>query len=130
MWVGWQLSCAALIAVSGLAAGCASVSQSAHSDGTAASRTTLVVENNNWADMAVYLVQNGMRARIGTAPSFGRSNFVLPDALIGAGGRIRILADPIGSSQGYLSDDILVGRGQQVRLRLENNVALSSYSVF
>jgi hypothetical protein len=130
MRTGLQSFCAALIAVSGLQAGCASVSQNADSDEPATSRTTLVVENNNWADMAVYLINNGTRARLGSAPSFSRTRFVLPDALVGARGQIRILADPIGSSQRFLSDEILVRPGQQVRLRVENNVALSSYAVF
>jgi hypothetical protein len=43
---------------------------------------------------------------------------------------LRLLADPIGSSQVFVSQPIHVQPGQQVRFRLENNVQLSSYSVF
>jgi hypothetical protein len=117
---------AALVAAVGLGA-CAPLSQGAE---TMDKRTTLIVENNNWADMTVYLVRDGMQSRVGSVPSLSRSRFVLSDALVGGLGEIRLLADPIGSSQRFLSQPIHVLPGQQVQFRLENNVQLSSYSVF
>jgi hypothetical protein len=121
-----HLLSAALIAA-GLGA-CAPQYQGNQAGQPAAKNTTLIVENNNWADMTVYVVISGFRARVGSVASFSQARFVLSEALIGAGA-IRLLADPIGSNQAFISDPIHVNPGQQVRFRLENNVRLSSYSV-
>jgi hypothetical protein len=129
MSIKMQLMSVALAAVTAGAA-CASYSQGGGTDQLLNERTTLLVENNNWADMTVYVVRNGIRARVGTVPSFGRARFVLSDALVGGSGELRLLADPIGSNNRFLSDPIHLGPGQQVRFRLENNVQLSSYSVY
>ncbi|MGH7468537.1 MAG: hypothetical protein ACRENP_11305 [Longimicrobiales bacterium] len=118
------------LAAAAMGSACASNSQGPQSDQSLSRQTTLLVENNNWSDMAVYLVRNGLRARVGTVPSFSRARFVLSDALVGGVADLRLLADPIGSNQKYLSDPIRLGPGQQVRFRLENNVQLSSYSVY
>ena len=99
------------------------------STGFTTDKTMLVVENNNWADMTMYLIRNGTRMRIGSVPSLGTERFVLSEAMIGGVGDIRILADPIGSSATWLSQPLVVMPGQEVRFRLENNVQLSSYSV-
>ena len=120
---------AALLAVIALSA-CAPVSRGGQAGEFQQEKATLLVENNNWADMAIYLVRDGMRTRLGTAPSLGRTRFVLPDAMIGGSGELRLLADPIGSTQRFLSQPIHVTPGDQVRFRLENNVQLSSYSVY
>lgn len=90
---------------------------------------TMVVENNNWHDMTVYLVRNGTRSRLGSVPSMGRANFVLGPGLIGGSGEIRLLADPLGSTRKFLSEPILVFPGRQVRFKVENNLAISSYMV-
>ena len=124
----WVLS-AALVATTGLG-GCASKAATGEAGDTLRERTTLTVENNNWQDMTVYLVRDGVRARLGSVPALGRSNFTLPEALIGGSGEVRLMADPLGSSSRFTTQPINLMRGQQVRFRLENNVQLSSYLVF
>jgi hypothetical protein len=110
--------------------GCGSVNSSAARSEVGGEQTTLVVENNNWLDMTVYVVRNGMRSRVGSVPSLSRSKFVLAPSLIGGSGNFRILADPLGSSTGYTSDPIFVTTGQEVRFKVENNLRTSSYAVY
>jgi hypothetical protein len=93
-------------------------------------RTTMTVENNNWSDMTVYLLREGVRTRLGVVPSMGRSNFTLSSALIGGNGDLRVMADPLGSNQRWTSQPMLITPGSQIRFRLENNVNLSTYSVY
>jgi hypothetical protein len=93
-------------------------------------RATLVVENNNWADMTLYLVRDGSRMRLGSAPSMSRSQFVITGAMLNGAGEVRIMADPLGGSRAWTSAPILVAPGNQVRFRLENNVSLSTYAVY
>lgn len=88
------------------------------------------VENNNWADVVVYGVRNGVRTRLGTVTSMGRERFVLPAGLLGGGADLRLLADPIGGATPYLFPPVLVQRGQRIELRLENNLRMSSVAVW
>ena len=90
----------------------------------------LVVENNNWQDMALYILRSGSRWRIGSVPSFTKARFVLNETLIGGTGEIQLMADPIGSNARFVSEPLVVQPGQQVSFRLENNLAVSSYSVW
>ena len=92
-------------------------------------RTILTVENNNWADMTMYLVRDGVRARLGHVTSMGRGRFVVPAPLLSGAAHVRIMADPIGSSQYWMSQPIMITPGAQVSFRLENNVQLSSFMI-
>ena len=127
MSIKTHLLSAALIAASALSA-CAP--HSGRAGQLQRVQTTLMVENNNWMDMTVYVVRDGLRSRVGSVTSFTRSRFVLTPAMIGGVGEIRLLADPLGSNQQFLSEPILVNEGQQVRFRVENNMQLSSYTVY
>ena len=122
------LLAAALVAVA-LAGACAPMAQARGPNGIGQEQTALIVENNNWQDMALYLLRSGTKVRIGSVPSFSKARIPLSGALIGAG-EIQLLADPIGSNRRFVTEPINVQPGQQVLFRLENNLAVSSYSVW
>ena len=122
------LLAAALVAVASAGA-CAPMAQARGPDGVGQEQTALIVENNNWQDMALYLLRSGTKVRIGSVPSFSKARIPLSGALIGAG-EIQLLADPIGSNRRFVTEPINVQPGQQVLFRLENNLAVSSYSVW
>lgn len=119
---------AALAASASLAACAPAMS----SDGAATmpEQTALVVDNNNWTDMTLYVLRDGMRVRIGSVTALSKARFRLSDALIGGAGDVRILADPLAAGDRFVSHPLTILPGQEVRLRLENNIALSSYSVW
>lgn len=119
---------AALVASASLAACTPAMSNSG--EAMLPDHTTLIVENNNWTDMTVYVLRDGSRARIGSVTGLGKARFRLSDALIGGAGDVRILADPLGAGERFVSHPLTILPGQEVRLRLENNIALSSYSVW
>ena len=120
---------AAFVVAVGLG-GCAPKQYEASDVAAMEERATLVVENNNWADMTIYALRDGVRARVGQVTALSRSRFVLPQSVTAGTGELRIMADPIGSAQRWTSQPIVVLPGQELRFRLENNVNLSSYSVF
>ena len=122
------LLAAALVAVASAGA-CAPMAQARGPGGIGQEQTALIVENNNWQDMALYLLRSGTKVRIGSVPSFSKARIPLSGALIGAG-EIQLLADPIGSNRRFVTEPINVQPGQQVLFRLENNLAVSSYSVW
>jgi hypothetical protein len=99
--------------------------------GAPESQTTLVVENNNWSDMVIYLARGASRARLGSVTSMGTAKFRISDAMAGGGyGEVRIIADPIGSDRTYTSPVINIVPGSQVELYLQNNIQVSSFSVY
>ena len=92
--------------------------------------TTLIVQNNNWHDMVIYVVTGSQRARIGSVNSMSTTRFRITDSLAGGFGQLRLVADPIGSNRAYALPIINVVPGSEVQVRIENNIAASSYSVF
>jgi len=95
-----------------------------------ARQVVVEVENYNWADIVVYAVRGGHRTRLGMVTSMGRERFVLPSAVITATTNVQLIADPIGGGAPYVFPPVIVERGQRVELRLENNLGLSSVSVW
>ncbi|MBW3572067.1 MAG: hypothetical protein KY467_13280, partial [Gemmatimonadetes bacterium] len=69
--------------------------------GKAAPTTVVDVANNGFADVTVYVVQSGMRWRLGTVTGLSEQRFTLRPST--HGGNVHLLADPIGGSPGYLS---------------------------
>jgi len=120
---------AALIASASFAA-CAPAMKNTEDVALGNEQTMLVVQNYNWTDMTLYVLRDGTRARIGSVTGLGQGRFRLSDALVGGAGDIRILADPLGAGERFVSHPLTILPGQEIRLRLENNIALSSYSVW
>jgi hypothetical protein len=109
---------------------CAPLSEQAELN-TPETRTTLVVQNNNWSEMVIYVVRGSTSARLGSVAGLATAKFPIPDVLSGGPyGEVRIMADPIGSNRVYTSEVIHIVPGTQVELSLANNLAMSYYSVF
>ena len=90
----------------------------------------VTVENQNWSDMVVYVVQGGLRMRLGMVTSMRSATFRLPAMFLGHSGDIRLVADPVGSSETYVSDIIQVRDGQQISLSVQNSLQLSNVAVW
>jgi hypothetical protein len=119
------LACAAL-ALAVIA--CSQSTRSAGPSGAApASATTVIVENNNWLDMNVYVLRSGARLRLGTVPSIATRRFALPAGATIATNDVRLEADPIGSSRSFVSSPIPFIEGDDIIWRLENYLPLSSF---
>lgn len=109
--------------------GCAPATEQAEL-GAPEGQTTLVVENNNWSDMVIYVTRGASRTRIGSVTSMRTATFRITDSMAGGGyGEVRIIADPVGTDRTYTSPVINIVPGSQVQLRLQNNVQVSSFSV-
>ena len=117
-------------ATAGTLGACAPLSEQAEFN-TPETRTTLVVQNQNWSEMVIYLVRGTTRARLGSVLGMNSAKFQIPDVLSGGPyGELRVMADPIGSNRVYTSEVIHIVPGTQVELNLANNLAMSHYSVF
>ena len=78
---------------------------------------TLEVENQNFLDMTVYVVDGGVRQRLGVARGNSTTSLAIPDRLIrGGASPLRFLADPIGGEGLPVTEEIVVEPGDTVRL--------------
>ncbi|HEX6308689.1 MAG TPA: hypothetical protein VFZ69_10905 [Longimicrobiales bacterium] len=111
-------------------AGCASETDDTPKNAFGEGTATVVVQNNNWADMTVYAVRNGLRMRLGMVVSMGAQRFKLPRNALGGAGDLRLLADPIGSDAVFRTQPLLVAPGQLIEFTLQNNLAHSTSTVW
>lgn len=88
------------------------------------------VENLNWADMNVYVVQGGARMRLGTVNSMNSQTFRVPASVMRNAAYVRILADPVGSFNTFTSQEVRMLPGQRLELRVQGSLALSSVAVY
>jgi hypothetical protein len=91
---------------------------------------TVRVSNHNFSDVTVYVVQSGMRSRLGMVTGLTTRRFRMPMGMSTDAGDVRIYADPIGGSQGYLSPPVRVRPGQALDLTLGAILNLSSLAVW
>lgn len=111
-------------------AACARGGSDKPSLGKPAPGAIVVVANHNFADMNLYVVQSGMRVRLGTVTGLTTHRFRLPREVTRSVADLRILADPIGGAQTYLSPPVRVHPGQSLELILGANLNLSSLAVW
>ena len=118
-----SITAAALLVFS---AGCTSTSRlSPPSDAV----TTVIVRNNNFNDMNVYIISiGGARTRLGFAPGETTTSLVLP-ASATSSGSVRIVADPVGGTVVARSGELSVNPGDTIDFTIEQNVALSMATV-
>lgn len=92
--------------------------------------TTVEVQNQNWSDVRIYVLHAGSRFRLGTVTSMARTSFTLPRSLQHSVTGIRIVAHPIGSNEQFALPTVSAVPGQTVSLRLENQLSISSVTVW
>ena len=80
--------------------------------------TILVVDNQAFPDMTIYVLEGSRRVRLGLATGNAQTKFTLPKYLVRTLTSIRFMADPIGSSRAPVSDEITVSPGDEVSLRI------------
>lgn len=80
--------------------------------------TTVLVENQAFPDMTIYVLEGGRRIRLGLANGNSSTRFVIPKYLIRNLSTLKFQADPIGSQRAPVSDEITVSPGDEVTLRI------------
>lgn len=94
----------------------------------AAGSITVDVRNDNFADMDVYVVAEGLPTRLGTVTGNSRGSFRL-DASFVPTDQLRVVATPIGGNGRASSGTLLVSPGQTVEFRIAPVLRQSSASV-
>lgn len=78
--------------------------------------TTVEVDNRDFLDMTIYVLDGAQRVRLGTASGHKTTMLTIPSYLIRGPEPLRFLCDPIGSSHAPVSDELVVHPGDTVSL--------------
>jgi hypothetical protein len=96
-------------------------------DSSYSSTVKVEIDNQNYSDMSIYLISDGLRVRVGSAPGLSKTTLALPAGSRRANWRVRLLADPIGGSAAIRTPTLLVAPGQKVYWTIGSDNA-SSYA--
>ena len=76
--------------------------------------TVVQIDNQNFNDMNIYLLDEGTRVFLGAVNGLSTGTLAIPRAASSSAFRVRLLADPIGSSIAITTPNLSVGPGQTV----------------
>lgn len=119
----------ALAAASGVS-GCARAGRGAALGNpiSADSGVTLVVRNDNFADVDVWVISYGLPTRLGVVMGSTSQSFAL-DATVARAPDLRFVATPIGGNGRANSGPVLVQPGQTIDFRIGMRLRLSTVTV-
>jgi hypothetical protein len=126
---GGRVSWVAAILVVLVLSGCGGRSRSPFRAGGGDEAIRVEVRNDNFLDVTVYVMPDGVSYRIGDVTGSSSATLDVPPRLIFAATSVRLLVNPIGSRQAYLSEEILVSPGDLIRLHVASQIQMSSWSV-
>jgi len=99
------------------------------SDSTGTSHAIAVqVDNQNFAEMDVYLLNGGARWLVGQVGGMSKRTLTVPASLVPADDRIRFRAEAIGGAGATTTPVMIVPPGQQVYWTIGADPAMSSVS--
>jgi len=83
-------------------------------------KSSVSVENREFADMTVYALRSGQRVRLGIASGHQTTVLMIPDYLVSAGNELLFLCDQIGATRELASERTTVYPGDQLVLLIYN----------
>jgi hypothetical protein len=78
----------------------------------------VTVDNQNFADMNVYLVHNGQRVRLGMVPGLSTSILMVRPELIGLSSEVQFVVHPIGGRGNDYSERMTVHPGDVIQVTI------------
>jgi len=90
------------------------VDMNASGGSTTNGRTRVRVENQNLAEMTIYVYRGSQRMRLGRASANGVTNLDIPSSMVSGVTELRFQAEPLGNQRGIISQPIPVSPGDLV----------------
>ena len=78
------------------------------------SKTRVEIDNQNYSDMNIYLINRGTRVLLGSAGGLSKTTLLIPAGVVRSSWQVRLLADPIGGASPITTPSLLVAPGQNV----------------
>lgn len=104
--------------------------KTAADSGSALKRRSIPVQidNLNYSDMDVYVINSGQRLLIGQATGLNRTTLFIPSSATRADGQVRLLASPLGASSPVATPLLIVPPGQAIFWNIGIDQAMSNAS--
>jgi hypothetical protein len=83
--------------------------------------TRVRVENQNVADMTIYVYLGSQRMRIGRVSGNGTADIVIPKSIVSGVTTLRFMAEPMGNRRPIISEPIPVAPGDLVEFFVPPN---------
>jgi hypothetical protein len=117
-----------LIGLLGLSAACGA-SRAPESSGAVSPSDEIPVQidNQNFSDMAIYVVKGGQRWLVGQAGGLTKTTLTIRNALRGDG-RVRLVAEPIGGAASITTPTLVIPPGQSIFWTIGSDLATSTAS--
>ena len=133
----WELR-AGLMSLLVLSAACgasrSTVADTAPSTGATATEPAsnaiaVQVDNQNFSDMNIYIVNGGQRWLVGQVGGLSKSTLRITPGLATSGGRVRLVAYGIGGAGRIATPTLLVAPGQSIFWTIGSNPSTSTATV-
>ena len=114
---------AQMLALTLLAAACSHRTSQTASETTPEqnAKTSVKVENQNFADMNVYVLSSAGRVRLGMVTGLSSQVFEIPADIVRISPQVRFELHPIGGRRNPISETITVMPGDMVQLTIPPN---------
>ncbi len=105
--------------------GCAPGIGSTRTPAISSRETPLIVDNQAWYDLRIYVLHGNRRIRVGNATGLSRTVLVIPRSMTGGAGELRLMADPIASLRVHTSEAIIAPETGSLHWRIQNGMRVS-----
>jgi hypothetical protein len=109
---------------------CGSARHSSENPSPGSSEVLLEVENHNWRDVVIYLMNGNQSQRLGTVNGVSTDHFVFQYRQLATAGRVRLRAHPVGGQGSFTSEDVVIQSGQGLKWTLESDLQRSTLAVY
>lgn len=110
----------ALGAMLALSVACATNKKSEDPD-EAVGPTRVLVENQGYADMNMFVYRSTQRIRLGVATGNAKTTLTIPASLLFGATSLRFVAEPIGGTRASVSTETLVAAGDLITITIPPN---------
>lgn len=119
----WRIAAFALGAMLALSSACATNSANRKSEDPedAVGPTRVLVENQGFSDMNIFVYRSSQRVRLGMAGGNGRTTLIIPSSLMFGATSLRFVAEPIGGTRASVSLETLVAPGDMITITIPPN---------
>jgi hypothetical protein len=91
----------------------------------ASGKTRVEIDNQNFSDMNIYLIDQGTRVLLGSANGLSKTTLLIPAGAGRSSWEVRLLADPIGGASPIRTPSLIVAPGQNVYWTIGSDPASS-----
>lgn len=120
----------ALLAATLLLASCATGRPRAPAASTRIEPSSLIIRNNHWSDVTIWVMTGGQRNRLGTVTAARSARFTFPRYTLNYSGEVRLIANALADARPLVTETIVLRPGSVVEWTLESSLQRSSLAVY